>query len=211
MVGAYDDDHQFNRDETRNIGIAWADVLAWTEGFASWSEGKPPHVPASFSFSPTGSMPFLGSHEAVRDAYAARQSCGTKMLVSSMDLSLSMLQKWGQPPGSTIAPLAGSANPFDYLVRFARATDNILPLQWLCHACDGFLGQDDTESAPDERTLESSWQRVHCELAELDYVITAAVQDGKIDHSESPRIRAEWEDVKKWMRGFVRGCHTNAK
>jgi hypothetical protein len=128
-----------------------------------------------------------------------------------MDLSLSMLQKWGQPPGSIKAPLAGSANPFDYLVNFARATGNVLPLQWLCHAGDGFPELDDIDPPPDEPTLESSWQRVHCELAELDFIITAAVQDGKIDHAESPRIRAEWEDVKKWMRGFVQGCYATAK
>jgi hypothetical protein len=211
IVSAYDDDHQFNRDETRSIGIAWADVLAWTEGFTSWSEGKPPHVPAYLSFKPTASLPFLESHHAIRNAYAARQSCGTKMLVDSMGLSLSMLQKWGEPPGSTAAPLAGSANPFDYLINFARATGNILPVQWLCHACDGFLAQDDIDLPPDERTLVSSWQSVHCELAELDFVITAAVQDGKIDHAESPRIRAEWEDAKKWMRGFVQSCHATAQ
>ena len=211
MVSAYDDDHQFNRDETRCIGIAWADVLAWTEGFTSWSEHKPPHVPTSLSLRPTGSLPFLGSHDAVRDAYEARQSCGTKMLGDSMKLSLSMLQKWGEPPGSTAAPLAGSANPFDYLVNFARATGSILSLQWLCHSCDGFVSRDDLDSPPDELTLVSSWQRVHCELAELDFVITAAVQDGKIDHAESPRIRTEWEDAKKWMRGFVQGCRATTK
>lgn len=211
IVDAYDDDHAFSREETQRVGRAWVDVLSWTEGFVCWCEGAHLARPAALGSFLTGSLPFLESRDAVREAYVTRNSCGTKGLVEHLGLSVSMLQKWGEDPGTTALPNSGAANPFDYVVQFSRATQSVLPMHWLCYTCDGFLAKEDPCRTCDEQTIESNWQRVHCELAELDFVITAAVQDGKIDHAESPRIRAEWEDVKKWMHGFVQGCYATAK
>lgn len=211
IVDAYRSDRTFDVAETRGIGRAWADVLAWVEGFTCWSEHRSQRRAMSLQLASTDILPFVSSHDALHHAYSKDQKFGAKALVDSVGVSLSLLQKWGEHPGSTTDPKAGAANPLDYIVHFCRATGSAVAAEWICASCGGFIVEHESCAEGHGRDLVSSWQQVHRELAELDCVITTAAQDDRIDKAESESIRAEWEDVKEWMRCFVPMCRSQAK
>jgi hypothetical protein len=203
IVDAYADDQVFDREETTHISVTWSLVETWMEGFVQWKEGKNHSSPLP----PTArlvSLRTLSSSETLRIAYDDEVGAGIKTLAAELQLSASMLQKWGEIPGRTGEQNSGTANPIDYILKWTVATGSPTAAMWLLEHCGGFFAGTHPKRLTGS-TIEypAAWHRAHLEMAELDATVTRAVYDGTLSHADIAAIRKEWEDVKAWTQCFV--------
>lgn len=174
----------------------WLSIKGWMEGYIEWtgqasSDLRQVARPASSAQSVEAWQVLLHVF-GKPDTGRAR----TGGMAGLLNLSISSIQKWQQPP---LAHKSGTANPFDHLEVLARSTGSLEMLRWLCRRMNGNLRvarKLKTDGSP-------LWPRVYCELVELEYFISRSLIDCDVTPAEAGKIRDEWDDVRAWMADFL--------
>jgi hypothetical protein len=143
----------------------------------------------------------MESHEVLREALKVTSA---KQVASDMNLSLSLVYKWAEPP----VPDAPAHNPLDRIDQVIQSTGDARILQWLCERSGGFFIQNPKARHPRPDYLIPATNEIVQEFADLLAVVAAAASDNTINPAEASRIRVRWEQLKGVTETFVRSCES---
>ena len=142
----------------------------------------------------------MQSHEVLREVF---EKTSPKEIAASLDLSLSLVYKWAEPPTPEGPP---TGNPLERVAALYRSTQDDRLLQWLCEQAGGFyIHNPKTHHAHPDYLIPATNQIVQ-EFADLLAVIATAAADNQITPKEAKTIRARWEDLKSVTETFVACC-----
>jgi hypothetical protein len=164
---------------------------------------RPPQAGFTFTFYVSQSSlfnPHMQSHEVLREVF---ENCSAKQIAADLDLSLSLVYKWAEPP-TTDGPPTG--NPLERVAALYRCSKDERLLQWLCQQAGGFyIKNPKTHHAHPDFLIPATNQIVQ-EFADLLAVIATAAADNRISGGEAKTIRARWEELKSVTETFVACC-----
>jgi hypothetical protein len=143
----------------------------------------------------------MESHELLREVF---QTCSPKQVAAAMNLSLSMIYKWAEPPEEGAG--SGAANPLDRVEILLRCSNDPRLVQWICERAGGFFIKNPKAHWPHPYYLIPATNQIVQDFADLLSVIATAAADNQISAQEARSIRARWEDLKSVTEGFVRCC-----
>jgi hypothetical protein len=142
----------------------------------------------------------MQSHEVLREVF---HKCSAKQIAADLDLSLSLVYKWAEPPAEDGPP---TGNPLERVAALYRCSHDERILQWLCQQAGGFyIKNPKTHHAHPDYLIPATNQIVQ-EFADLLAVIATAAADNQITPKESKTIRARWEELKSVTETFVACC-----
>ena len=143
----------------------------------------------------------MHSHELLREVL---QSTSAKQVAADLNLSLSMIYKWAEPPDEAAG--SGAANPLDRIEALLRSTNDPRIVHWLCQKGGGFFIKNPRTHNPHPDFLIPATNEIIQEFADLLAVIANAAGDNQISDSEAKTIRARWEELKTVTECFVHCC-----
>ena len=146
-------------------------------------------------------MWLMQSHELLRDVF---QKTNPKQAASHLNLSLSMIYKWSEPP-ETIEG-SGLMNPLDRIEQLIKSTADPRLAQWICERSGGFFIHNPKPHSPHPFQVIPATNQIVQEFADMLGVIAAASGDSHISKTEAKDIRRRWEDLKRVTEGFVHCC-----
>jgi hypothetical protein len=142
----------------------------------------------------------MQSHEVLREVF---EGCSPKQIAADLDLSLSLVYKWAEPPAPEGPP---TGNPLERVAALYRCSRDERILQWLCQQAGGFfIHNPKTHLAHPDYLIPATNQIVQ-EFADLLAVIATAAADNQITAKEAKTIRARWEELKAVTETFVACC-----
>ena len=142
----------------------------------------------------------MQSHEVLREVF---EKTSPKEISARLDLSLSLVYKWAEPPMPDGPP---TGNPLERVAALYRCTKDDRIQQWLCQQAGGFyIKNPRTHHAHPDFLIPATNQIVQ-EFADLLAVIATAAADNQITPKESKTIRARWEELKSVTETFVACC-----
>ena len=142
----------------------------------------------------------MQSHELLKEVL---KKTSAKQIAADMNLSLSLIYKWAEPPDHGAG--SGANNPLDRIEQLIRITQDSRIAQWVCELADGFFITN-PKVKPDARQLIPSTNSIVQEFADMLGVIAVAAADSTITKDEASAIRRRWEDLKSVTEGFVNHC-----
>lgn len=142
----------------------------------------------------------MQSHEVLREVF---ERCSAKQIAADLNLSLSLVYKWSEPPTADGPP---TGNPLERVAALYRCTQDEKILQWLCQQGGGFYIKNPKihHSHPD--FLIPATNQIVQEFADLLAVVATAAADNHISPKEAKTIRARWEELKSVTETFVACC-----
>ncbi len=141
------------------------------------------------------------SHELLR---AILEDFGTKRAAAALDVSESLLYKWSEPRG---VDRSGTTNPLDRVADLLKTTGDARIASWVCEKAGGyFVVNADPKDTPASRQLAPASSRVFQQFAGMLAVVANSVEDNYVSKAEAKAIRAEWEELKSLVEGFVASC-----
>jgi hypothetical protein len=143
----------------------------------------------------------MHSHELLREVL---QSTSAKQVAADLNLSLSMIYKWAEPPDE--ASGSGAANPLDRIEALLHSTNDPRIVHWLCQRAGGFFIKNPKTHNPHPDFLIPATNEIIQEFADLLAVIANAAGDNHITPAEAKSIRARWEELKSVTECFVHCC-----
>jgi hypothetical protein len=143
----------------------------------------------------------MQSHELLREVL---QKTSAKQVAADLNLSLSMIYKWAEPPDE--ASGSGASNPLDRMEALIRSTNDTRLVQWICERSGGFFIRNPKANWPHPFHLIPATNQVVQEFADLLAVVATAAGDNHISPEEAKKIRARWEELKSVTEGFVHCC-----
>ena len=147
-----------------------------------------------------GNNPGMQSHEVLREVF---DKYSAKQVAADLDLSLSLVYKWAEPPVPGGPP---TGNPLERVAALYRCSGDERIMQWLCQQAGGFyIKNPRTHHAHPEYLIPATNQIVQ-EFADLLAVIATAASDNEISGKEAKTIRARWEELKSVTETFVACC-----
>ncbi|HET7534912.1 MAG TPA: phage regulatory CII family protein [Candidatus Didemnitutus sp.] len=142
----------------------------------------------------------MQSHELLKEVL---KKTSAKQIAGDMNLSLSLIYKWAEPPDEGAG--SGANNPLDRIEQLLRITNDPRIAQWVCERAGGFFITN-PKSKPHDYNLIPATNNIVQEFADMLGVIAVAAADNQITKEESKAIRRRWEDLKSVTEGFVRHC-----
>ena len=142
----------------------------------------------------------MQSHEVLREIF---EKTSPKQIAADLDLSLSLVYKWAEPPAADGPP---TGNPLERIAALYRATQDERLLQWLCQQGGGFFIRNPKTHRAHPDFLIPATNQIVQEFADLLAVIATAAADNQVTPKESKTIRARWEDLKSVTETFVACC-----
>ena len=142
----------------------------------------------------------MHSYELLRAVF---DRTAPKQVAADLNLSLSMVYKWAEPPDS--ASGSGTNNPLDRIEALLQSTGDQRLVQWICQRAGGFFIKN-PKDVPYPHFLIPATNQIVQEFADLLAVIATAAADSQITQTESKQIRARWEELKTVTEGFVACC-----
>lgn len=142
----------------------------------------------------------MQSHEVLREVF---ERTSPKQIAADLDLSLSLVYKWAEPPVPDGPP---TGNPLERIAALYRATQDERMLQWLCQQAGGFFIRNPKVHHAHPDFLIPATNQIVQEFADLLAVIATAAADNQISAKEAKTIRARWEDLKSVTETFVACC-----
>ncbi len=146
----------------------------------------------------------MQSHELLKDVL---KRTSAKQIAADMNLSLSLIYKWAEPPGDVAG--SGSSNPLDRIEQLLKATSDKRIAHWVCARAGGFFIENPPAKATGAALVPATNEIVR-DFAELLGVITAASADQQVSATEAKTIRARWEALKSVTEGFVQAAEKGA-
>lgn len=148
----------------------------------------------------------MESYDVVREAL---DKVGAKTVAHEMNLSYSTVSKWGEIPPKEGEKGSGSRNPLDRVAMLYEATKHRPVIDWLCAQAGGFFVDNPPAEKSRERAKEfvAQTREMVREFYKLLEVVSESYEnDGRIDESESEKIRSEWEKLKTTVASLVYAC-----
>lgn len=142
----------------------------------------------------------MQSHELLREVL---EKTSPKKIAADLDLSESLVYKWGQPPRTDGSGRAD--NPLQRIEALIQSTGDKRIAQWICQRAGGFFISNPNK-LPHPHQLIPATNQIVQEFADLLHVIAKATADEKITGAETKDIRARWEELKSVTEGFVKAC-----
>ena len=143
----------------------------------------------------------MQSHELLREVLEKKSP---KEVAADLDLSLSMVYKWAQPPNHAAG--SGIGNPLDRIEALLRSTGDHRLVQWICQRAGGFFIHN-PKHTPHPHYLIPATNQIVQEFADLLHVVAKAATDNA-DHAggsqANPRALGGVEIRHRRFRGRVR-------
>ncbi len=140
----------------------------------------------------------MHSHELLKEVL---KKTSAKQIAADMGLSLSLINKWAEPPADETG--SGANNPLDRIEQLLRITGDTRIAQWVCERAGGFFITNPRHK-PHDYNLIPTTNNIVQEFADMLGVIAVAAADNQITKEEAKAIRRRWEDLKSVTEGFVR-------
>ena len=143
----------------------------------------------------------MQSHELLREVF---EKTSPKEVAGALNLSLSMIYKWAEPPEDNAG--SGANNPLDRILALLRCTNDPRIVQWICQRAGGFYIRNPKHHHAHPEFLIPATNEIIQEFADLLAVVATAAGDNHISPAEAKKIRARWEDLKSVTESFVHCC-----
>ncbi|MSU69936.1 MAG: hypothetical protein EXS39_04015 [Opitutaceae bacterium] len=140
----------------------------------------------------------MDSHEVMRDVL---KKTSAKQIAAAMELSLSLIYKWAEPPEDDSG--SGASSPLDRVGQLIRITGDARLAQWVCEQAGGFYIRN-PQNLPYGRPLIPITNDIVQEFADMLATIAISSSDSVITKEEARKIRARWEELKTVTEGFVK-------
>jgi len=144
----------------------------------------------------------MQAHEVMKEVL---RKTSAKQIAAEMQLSLSLIYKWAEPPSDESG--SGTGSPLDRVGQLIRITKDT-------RAANGFASRPADFSFPIPKTFRAAPRSspatndiVH-EFADMLSTIAVTSEDNVITKDEAKRIRARWEELKSVTEGFVAAAET---
>lgn len=146
----------------------------------------------------------MQSHELLKDVL---KRTSAKQIAADMNLSLSLIYKWAEPPGEVAG--SGSSNPLDRIEQLIKTTGDARIAHWVCARAGGFYIENPPAKSSGAALVPATNEIVN-DFAQLLATITAASADQQVTAQEAKAIRARWEELKSATEGFVQAAEKGA-
>ncbi|MGC4115192.1 MAG: hypothetical protein QM765_11405 [Myxococcales bacterium] len=146
----------------------------------------------------------MQSHELLKDVL---KRTSAKQIAADMNLSLSLIYKWAEPPGEVSG--SGSSNPLDRIEQLIKTTGDARIAHWVCARAGGFFIENPPAKASGAALVPATNEIVN-DFAKLLAAITTASADQQVTAQEAQGIRARWEELKSATEGFVQAAEKGA-
>ena len=144
----------------------------------------------------------MHSHEVMREVL---KKTSAKQIAADMNLSLSLIYKWAEPPEDDSG--SGASSPLDRVGQLIRITQDARIAQWVCEQADGFYIRN-PHNLPPTHTLIPATNDIVQEFADMLATIARASAVNEISKDEAKTIRRRWEELKSVTEGFVRAAES---
>jgi hypothetical protein len=133
---------------------------------------------------------------------------GPKRVARALDVSLSLVYKWTQPPRTKKNPSAsGARNPLDKLVTIFHLSDDLEMVQFLCRIARGYYTANPKLKGRVGQSFVTATVTALNEFADLMQLAEKSLtDDGRIDEDESKKLRKNWDHLKGRLEHFIVGC-----
>jgi len=144
----------------------------------------------------------MQSHEVMRDVL---KKTSAKQIAAEMGLSLSMIDKWAEPPEDESG--SGTGSPLDRVGQLIRITGDARVAQWVAEQAGGFYIRNPKNLPAGQQLIPMTNDIVH-EFADMLSTIATSSADNVITKDEAETIRARWEELKSVTEGFVKAAES---
>ena len=125
----------------------------------------------------------MQSHEVLREVF---ENCSAKQIAADLDLSLSLVYKWAEPPTQDGPP---TGNPLERVAALYRCSKDERLLQWLCQQAGGFYIKNPKTHHAHPDYLIPATNEILQEFADLLAVIASAwLPEPNAPGSAMPRV-----------------------
>ena len=142
----------------------------------------------------------MQSHEVMREVL---KKTSAKQIAADMNLSLSLIYKWAEPPEDDSG--SGANSPLDRVGQLIRITGDARVAQWVCERADGFFIRN-PHNLPPVTSVIPATNGIIQEFADMLATIATASADNAITKEEAKVIRRRWEELKSVTEGFVKAA-----
>jgi hypothetical protein len=146
----------------------------------------------------------MHSHEVMKEVL---KKTSAKQIAAEMNLSLSLIYKWAEPPEDDSGMGSGASNPLERVGQLIRVTGDTRVAQWVCEQASGFFIRN-PQNLPPPHTLIPATNDIVQEFADMLATIAQASADNAITKDEAKTIRRRWEELKSVTEGFVKAAET---
>ena len=144
----------------------------------------------------------MHSHEVMREVL---KKTSAKQIAADMNLSLSLIYKWAEPPEDDSG--SGASSPLDRVGQLIRITGDTRIAQWVCEQADGFYIRNPHNLPPASNVIPAT-NGIIQEFADMLATIATASADNVISKDEAKTIRRRWEELKSVTEGFVKAAES---
>jgi hypothetical protein len=133
---------------------------------------------------------------------------GPKRVARALDISLSLVYKWTQPPRTKHNPAAsGARNPLDKLVTIFHLSQDLEMIHFLCRVAKGYYTSNPDALLHGNRNFVTATVRALNDFANMiHHAEQSLTDDGIIDDEESLELRAMWDKLKGQLERFIVSC-----
>jgi len=139
----------------------------------------------------------MQSHELIKDLL---KHTSAKQISADMNLSLSLIYKWAEPPLEVEG--SGASNPLDRISQLYKATQDKRIIHWVCACAGGFYIENPPVKTAKEALVPATNTIIN-DFAQLLAAIASASADQQVTAVEAQAIRARWEELKSVTETFV--------
>ncbi|MCL4730715.1 MAG: hypothetical protein KJ044_09820, partial [Planctomycetes bacterium] len=146
--------------------------------------------------------------ETHRGLKQAVERAGPKRVARALDVSLSLVYKWTQPPRTKRNPTAsGARNPLDKLVTIFSLSQDLEIVHFLCRIARGYYPSHPQHGGKPEPNFVSATVSALNDFADmLQYAEKSLTNDGAIDENEAGKLRRQWDKLKGRLEQFIVAC-----
>jgi hypothetical protein len=133
---------------------------------------------------------------------------GPKRVSRALDVSLSLVYKWTQPPRTKKNPNAsGARNPLDKLLTIYHLSQDLEVIHFLCRVARGYYTANPQLDGKAALTFVSATVSALNDFADLmHHAEKSLTDDGEIDDDEARKLRKMWDKLKGRLEHFIVGC-----
>lgn len=145
------------------------------------------------------------THRILKEAV---DRAGPKRIARALDVSLSLVYKWTQPPRTKRNPSAsGARNPLDKLVTIFHLSQDLELIHFLCRVARGYYTTNPALKGRAGTSFVSATVNALNDFADLlQFAEKALTNDGEIDDAEATKLRKHWDKLKGRLEHFIVAC-----
>ncbi|MCC7508698.1 MAG: hypothetical protein IT464_04945 [Planctomycetes bacterium] len=145
------------------------------------------------------------THKVLKQAV---DRAGPKRISRALDVSLSLVYKWTQPPRTKKNPSAsGARNPLDKLVTMFHLSQDLEIIHFLCRVARGYYTSNPVHGNEQTQNFVSATISSLNDFADMiHHAEKSLTGDGMIDDDESKKLRRMWDKLKGRLESFIVAC-----